>query len=293
MKAIITVGISASGKTTFAKEMAETQAYCDINRDWIRFNVVCPGADWRSYKFTKAREAKVNEIQAEMIMNAWAMGLNVVVSDTNLSKTKVDDLTGLLENLGYEVEVKVFDTPFEEAYKRDNFRANGVGKDVLYKQQQNYLEFIGRKTYVPNKELPRAVIIDIDGTVATMKGRSPFEWDKVGSDLPRQLIIDMVDGYTEKGIHAIFVSGRDGSCRELTMNWLKQHVGVGNIDGLFMREADDYRKDTEIKEEIFWRDIAPYYNVVGVIDDRPCVVRMWYELKIPNVICVGNPYVEF
>ena len=37
-KAIITVGISASGKTTFAKTMVE-QGWVDINRDWIRVNV--------------------------------------------------------------------------------------------------------------------------------------------------------------------------------------------------------------------------------------------------------------
>ena len=53
------------------------------------------------------------------------------------------------------------------------------------------------------------------------------------------------------------------------------------------------RKDTTVKEEIFWDSIADKYNVVAVIDDRPSVVRMWYDIGIPNVVCVGNPWEEF
>lgn len=292
MKAIITVGISASGKTTFAKQM-ECQGYVDVNRDYIRFNIVCPGSDWRSYKFTKAREDEVTLIQERMVMEAWANEKNVVISDTNLKAGTVDNWKMLLGRLGYQVEVKHFNVSLEEAVKRDNFRQNGVGYPIMYKQNLQFLEAIGRKTYTPDPKLRKAVIIDIDGTVAEMNGRGPFEWSKVDTDLPRQMVIDMVDAYTDRGYHAIFVSGRDGSCRDLTYDWLKEHVGVLNIDGLYMREEGDFRKDTVIKEEIFWRDIAPHYNVQAVIDDRPCVVRMWHELKIPNVICVGNPYIEF
>lgn len=292
MKAIITVGISASGKTTFAKEAAE-KGYTDINRDWIRFNVVCPGSDWRSYKFTKARENEVTQIQEQMVMDAWRMGHNVIISDTNLKQGSVEKWNTLLTDLGYDVEVKWFHISLEQAVKRDNFRENGVGYPVMYSQNLKFLEAIGRKTYKGESHLPKAVIVDIDGTVAQMDGRGPFEWSKVDTDLPRQLIIEMVRGYAENGFNVIFVSGRDGSCEELTRKWLYRYVGPSFWDELHMREAGDFRKDTEIKEEIFWREIAPRYNVVGVIDDRPCVVRMWHEIKIPNVICVGNPYIEF
>lgn len=59
-----------------------------------------------------------------------------------------------------------------------------------------------------------------------------------------------------------------------------------------MREAKDQRKDSIVKSEIFWRDIAPFYNVECVIDDRPQVVRMWLDLGL-KVLCVGNPWIEF
>lgn len=53
MRAIVTVGVPASGKSTFAKEM-ELEGYQDINRDFIRFEFVAPGKNWSNYKFSKA-----------------------------------------------------------------------------------------------------------------------------------------------------------------------------------------------------------------------------------------------
>jgi len=61
---------------------------------------------------------------------------------------------------------------------------------------------------------------------------------------------------------------------------------------LFMRAADDMRKDTVVKEELFWQNIAPNYNVLFAIDDRPCVVRLWQKLGI-KTFAVGNPWIEF
>ena len=65
MKLILTVGISASGKTTWA----ETQKHCmvNINRDNIRFNIVQPGSDWKTYKHNKKNEKRVTEIELEVL----------------------------------------------------------------------------------------------------------------------------------------------------------------------------------------------------------------------------------
>lgn len=286
-KAIITVGISASGKTTWAQQ----QDAFDINRDWIRFNVVCPGSDWSSYKFTKARENEVTEIQEKMVKDAWTQEADIIISDTNLNPKVLAKWKTFLDELGYTVEIKEFPISLEEAWKRDSLRANGVGRDVIYTQYEKWFEYKGRKTYIPDTSLPPAIIFDIDGTIAQMEGRSPFAWDKVDTDSPRELIIQMACGYRNSGYKIIVVSGRDGCCKELSEEWMKDnHM---HYDDFFIRPEGDTRKDTIVKEEIFWDDIAPKYNVAGVVDDRPCVVRMWHELKIPNVICVGNPWIEF
>lgn len=165
MKAWITVGISASGKTTWAKE----QNAVDINRDWIRFNIIVPGSDWGNYKFNKSKENEVTKIQEQMVMQAVENRQDVIISDTNLNPVTLDKWKVLLSVLGYEVEIKEFPITLEEAYKRDSLRANGVGQNVIYSQYQKWLEYKGRKTYVPDVTKPKAVMFDIDGTLACME----------------------------------------------------------------------------------------------------------------------------
>lgn len=292
MQAIVTVGVSASGKTTFAKEM-EKQGYRDINRDWIRFNLVKPGANWSSYKFNKTNEDQVTEIQGQMIMESWSNGENIVISDTNLNAGVRTELIKKLRDIGYSTEIHSFPITREMAVKRDNLRQNGVGQDIIYRQMQKWYEYTGRITYVADESLPKAVIFDVDGTIAQMNGRGPFDWHRVGEDEPREMIIQMLHCYCDRGYEIIICSGRDEVCREETIQWLDDHVGHWSWDELHMRKKDDYRKDNVVKEEIFWTNLAHRYNICGVVDDRPQVVRLWLELKIPNVICVGDPYLEF
>lgn len=292
LTATLTVGISASGKSTWAREQANTTGSCDINRDLIRFNLVCPEATWATYRFTKAREAEVTKIQESMIMAAWGMDQSITISDTNLSSKVRNRLTALLEDVGYRVELKEFPVTFEEAYKRDNLRANGVGRDILYSQWLAWLKFKGRRVYEPDIQKPTAVIFDVDGTLADMDGkRGPFEWSKVGDDIPRQLVIDMANAYYEQGHEIIVLSGRDSVCYDLTYEWLRAwDVPFG---ALYMRAEGDQRKDSEIKEELFWTNDIQKYNIVACVDDRPQMIRLWHELQIPTVVAVANPYIEF
>jgi hypothetical protein len=113
----------------------------------------------------------------------------------------------------------------------------------------------------------------------------------VDQDRPRNQIIELVQGYHDCGYKIIFMSGRDGSCRELTEMWLAD-MGLDNYE-LFMRPEGSFEKDVVVKERLFWEDVADNYNVKVVVDDRPTVVRLWHELGIQNVICVGNPWKEF
>lgn len=290
MKAILTVGISASGKTTFAEGLVE-KGWRDINRDWIRFNLVKPGANWSNYKFNRTNEDKVTELQGKMIMEAWADGKNIIISDTNLSAKTRANLTKKLNDLGYTVELEVFQVAMNIAMKRDRLRPNSVGHEIMYKQNLLMNDFIGRLTYLPDESLPKAIIVDVDGTIAKMDGRGPFEWSRVGEDLPRWFVIDMVINYARQGYVIIIVSGRSDECRAETLEWLDHH-GVP-FKELHMRREGDYRRDSAIKEEILWTHLAHRYNIEAAIDDRPMMIRTWHELKIPNVIAVADPYIEF
>lgn len=292
MKAIVTVGISASGKTTWVNDLLKAEkGWRDINRDWIRFNMVCPFSNWSNYKFNKKNENEVTRLQGLMIMESWAAGENIIISDTNLNAKTRQSIIKDLQELGYTVEIKSFPITREIALKRDNLRANGVGADVIYRQWQNWNTFNGRHTYKPDETLPDAIIVDVDGTIAQMDGRGPFDWKRVGEDTPRHFIIDMVQNYAMQGFEILILSGRSDECKNETLEWLDRH-GVPFTE-LHMRKAGDFRKDSVIKEEIFWTHLSDRYNIIAAIDDRPQIVRLWHELRIPNVIAVADPYLEF
>lgn len=288
-KAIVTVGISASGKSTFADEwMAAGTNRVRIERDLVRKALVeADGREWSWDKWNWKREGEVSAIINRRI-EACAGTHDIILSDTNLHAGRRKTLVKWLESLGFEVEVKEFNVAIEEAWKRDAKRANGVGHSVIAKQYEQNLENSTRRRYVADTSKPRCILVDIDGTAAHMNGkRGAFEWDKVSLDVPDEAVRMLTQCVLAD---VIALSGRDGVCEPDTRQWLVDH-GF-RFHELFMRAPNDMRKDTIVKEEIFWRDVADNYNVLFAIDDRPSVARMWRELGV-KVFQVGNPHIEF
>ena len=290
MKAILTVGIPCSGKTTYAEELCrKDRNWLNINRDDLRFSLT-GSRGWQDYKFNKSTENLVTHLQKAAVAYAATLGKKVIISDTNLNGGDRVEWTRYLKHFKYKVEELAFPISLEEAYKRDALRANGVGREVIYDMYKKWLYYSNRKVYTPDPTLPAAVIFDVDGTLATMEGRrGPYEWDKVGSDAPRKEIMAMLNGYRNLGYKIIICSGRDGCCQIATEEWLENFV---DWDEFFIRKAGDQRKDTVVKEEMFWNSIVANYNVVTVVDDRPVVCDMWRELGL-QVVQVGDPHVRF
>lgn len=118
---------------------------------------------------------------------------------------------------------------------------------------------------------PTAIMVDIDGTLAHMKNRSPYDYSKVMSDT----LDDVVADITRKYKIVVVMSGRPESCREDTENWLRKHAI--RFDKLFMRTTGDNRKDSIVKLELYKQYVEPNYNIFFVLDDRNQVVEMWRE----------------
>jgi hypothetical protein len=129
------------------------------------------------------------------------------------------------------------------------------------------------------KNLPSAIIVDIDGTLAKMNDRSPYEWHKVGEDSPVEAVIHAVHAAAQFNKHVLVMSGRDSSCRKITENWLNTNLGV-SWDKLFMRSEGDNRKDDLVKYELFNEHVRGKYHVNYVLDDRDQVVKMWRSLGL-------------
>jgi len=294
-KMILTCGISASGKTSWANEYCKINSnWVNINRDTARFILFCDGVeDWGLYKFTKAREKAVSDSCENLWKASVHFGENVIISDTNLNPKTQAMWKQRADAAGYEFEIKYFEISLEEAWKRNERRPNPVRRDVITEQWPKWLAITGRKRYTPTGDKPEILLCDIDGTIAKMYDRGPFDWMKVGQDLPRKKIINLIEAYAYSGDYDVmFLSGRDSVCRCITADWLCDNTTVysGN-NFLAMRPQGDMRKDSIVKEELFW-EITKTYDVVAVFDDRPQVVRMWKDLGL-TVIDVSEGYQEF
>ena len=289
MKAIITQGISGSGKSTWASNLCRKDGnYVNVNRDDIRFGMYGLRC-WDDYSFNRNKENFVTQASYKLLEAASEANKNVVVSDTNLSEKTCQKLIQKLTELGYDkISFEKFYVDFDEAVRRDNARANGVGERVIWKQ---YLKFQGMEGqfYEGNPNAPEAVIFDIDGTLAKMHDRGPFDWGKVGNDHVRDHVKRMLDAEREHGYDIILCSGRDSICRPETEQWLIDHDIV--YDALFMRPEGSNEKDTVIKQGFLFNECSNW-NVVRVYDDRPCVLKMWLSLGL-DVVSVGDPYFEF
>lgn len=128
--------------------------------------------------------------------------------------------------------------------------------------------------------LPKAIICDLDGTLALLKDRSPFDGDRCEFDELNVPVANLIKNYKLLGYSVLLVSGREDKYKLQTEYFLVRYEIP--YDALLMRKSLDYRKDAEIKKEIFDESINNKYNVELVLDDRNQVVDFWRkEVQLP------------
>lgn len=238
-----------------------------VNKDDIR-------AMTQNSNFSKKHEKLVLKIRDDIIREYLSNGVSVIVDDTNYNPIHEKKIREIAHEYSADFEVKEFNTSLEECIRRDSLREKSVGRDVILRiDQQRRMNL--RPS--PSKDKKGAIIVDIDGTIAKMQNRSPYDWSRVGEDIPHQDIIDLVK-LLSKDYEILIVSGRDGSCWHLTRKWLIDNDVPFSY--VFMRAINDKRKDSIIKKEIYNHFIEPTYEVKYVLDDRNQVVEMWRDLGL-------------
>ncbi|QYN80392.1 3-phosphatase, 5-polynucleotide kinase [Kosakonia phage 305] len=285
---ILTVGCPGSGKSTWAQEYCKTRpGWYVVNRDNIRVGLM--GITARNeYKYSKAREKLVTEImtnQIQAIMDKEATK-GVIVADTNLNEERRNHFKSMAKVLNTSYHEEVFDVPWTELLKRNLHRGEGaVPIDVLRQMFWKFCEYQGKPVYDGTPGKPKAVIFDVDGTLAKMVGRSPYDLEKCDTDIINPMVVELARSYYRDGYSIIVVSGRESGTSEdeikykmMTRKWLTDKFIP--FTEHFQREQGDSRGDMIVKEEIFWRDIAPYYDVKLAVDDRAQVVEMWRRIGV-------------
>ena len=298
LKILILIGIPASGKSTWAKEYVRKHAnYVRVNRD--DFRSMLKDAAMCENKI----EDMITSLTFKVIESALLKRLNVIVDNTNLKRKYIDEI---VEQFKYQADIdyQVFDISLKKAIERDSSREAKVGEGVIKKMYDSYKVLVDSFDFQPVKKiqnkpvlipdffskLESAVIFDIDGTLALMKNRGPYSWEKVFNDDVNQIVAEHIKFHKDAGRKIILMSGRDEICRKETQDWLEFYEI--SYDELHMRNKDDQRKDTIVKKELYQNYVEGKYNVLCVYDDRLSVCKAWSELGI-FTFTVNQGLIEF
>ena len=304
-KMIILQGPPACGKSTRAQELLVkygSDKAVIVCRDSIR--EAC-GEYW-----VPSREDYISDIENGAVIAALEHDLIPIIDATNLNPKTIEKWKKIAADYNAEIEwIEVVET-YKVALQRDSNpdRKRSVGKKVLRNFYTKYYPHLIAPMSDVRKMLewenkPKAIIVDIDGTLALRNDRSPFDYTKVGEDSPEFRMCNLIKALieSEELYTVFFLTGREDidNCRELTAEWLANNVYPGlSMNGLvpeenwelIMRPEGDHRSDEIVKKELWERWIKPWYDVVAVFDDRDRVVKMWRE---EGLLCLQPYYGDF
>lgn len=276
-------GLPGSTKSTWARQYQKengTDKVKIVDKDSIREMI--DQSEW-----SKANEKLVLQIEDEIILKSLIAGYTVIVHDTNFGDKHPERFKNLAAIAGVEVECQDFThVPLETCIANDLKRNRSVGEAVIRKMWKQFLspscgvDRARNPEYVEHrKELQDIIVCDLDGTLALLNGRNPYDASTCYNDKVNKPVFEVLFQFWYSGRikKVVFCSGRQDKWMAETDRWLREVVGFGNSVPyeLHMRKTNDTRKDCDVKQEMYDNCIKDKYNVVLVLDDRDQVIDVW------------------
>lgn len=140
-----------------------------------------------------------------------------------------------------------------------------------------------------------AEIFDLDGTLCNVtsirhhvlkkhKDFKSFHSESVNCP-PNEEVVRAARQAKENGRAVLVVTARSFDYVFHSMFWL--NINDVPYDQIYMRAANDYRPDHEVKKDILDMIKADGYHPVGAWDDRAEIAEVWESAGIPTTIVEG------
>ena len=249
IKVEMLVGIPGSGKSTYAKQVIakDPSNWVRVNNDDLR--AMMNGSVWSA-----DYEKMITDARNYLIRDALKRGKNVIIDNLNINRRHFDDVCKIAKSVNADIQVfeKAFYIELEEAMERNSKRegAARVPDDVMKKwwkesggkqfkffkpRVEIYQERRGNAPAVEapawDDSLPTAVLCDLDGTLALIHGRSPYDASDCDiKDLPNWPVIETVIAHWKAGRSIIFCSGREDKYRPETIRFIEKYCLIDPVD---------------------------------------------------------------
>lgn len=133
MKVVFMRGLSASGKSTYAKKLAEDSDFVRVNMDDIRAMLGAP--------FTRANDALALEVQKGTVLAALRVGRDVVVDNLHLHSKWPRKLADAIVGAGFDVDYSIVDfsdVPLETCIERNALRSGPITEGIIRQQAKQF-----------------------------------------------------------------------------------------------------------------------------------------------------------
>jgi predicted kinase len=286
----MTLGLSASGKSTWARRQLELQpdSWKVVCRDDLRR--MLDGDVW-----SHDNEKFVLAARDLLIEAALAAGMSVVVADTNIATMHERTLRRLAAGRADFTVVDFTAVSAQECIDRDKDRVASVGEEVINRQAKQLrkrrpvpvtepdrfmVDAAGAPIFTPVAQPDDGVptlLVDLDGVYADPCDRSIYAIDDVEFDGCNPVTHAFVAGFRAQfpDGQVVAITGRMEEARPATQRWASQHGVV--FDQLLMRTADDFRPAPIVKFDLWEAHLSRTARVVAALDDDARIVQMWRQ----------------
>lgn len=130
-----------------------------------------------------------------------------------------------------------------------------------------------------SRQKPKAVVWDLDGTLADDRARAHFveveqgrkrDWrsyfDAIDEDPPIAASMEILRALHAQGVRIVFLTGRPEYTRPKTERWLEAN-GLTDYDLLLMRPEGEFRPAGDFKVEVI-ASLREGYELVCAFEDR-------------------------
>lgn len=296
-KLILLVGPPGSGKSTIARNFIENDG--DHGAATVYVN---------------------QDLQGKGHLHVFDMAIidkkDVIVDRMNFNKQQRSRYLDIAKSHNYETVIHIlhesYDTCFNRVMKRQNHPTIQDEKGArsalnLFFSKYERVEDSEASLVIrhwPEGEKPRAIIIDLDGTLCNCEHRQHHvrkpegqkkDWMAFFEGIPNDTVNEWCASilhHLSPDFQIVYCSGREERYRDITTQWLNRH-NLSSSNGayipLYMRPTNDSRQDYIIKEIILDFELLSRYTPHFMIDDRKQVTDMWRRRGFVCLHCAeGN-----